>query len=116
MTTQTNSQIPNFSLAGQTALVTGAARGLGRSIAIALAAAGADVALGLRDKNSAKDLIAEIEALGRHAIPLQMDVSKLDQINSTIDATAAQFADALRTAFTEPGPHLIDAVVPSIMG
>ncbi|HEX3119964.1 MAG TPA: glucose 1-dehydrogenase [Candidatus Acidoferrum sp.] len=91
MTTQTNSQVPNFSLAGQTALVTGAARGLGRSIAIALAAAGTDVALGLRDQNSAKDLVAEIEALGRHALPLQMDVTKLEQINRAIDATASQF-------------------------
>jgi NAD(P)-dependent dehydrogenase (short-subunit alcohol dehydrogenase family) len=91
MTTQTNSQIPNFSLAGQAALVTGAARGLGRSIAIALAAAGADVALGLRDQNSAKDLVAEIEALGRHALPLQMDVTKLDQITRAIEATAARF-------------------------
>jgi NAD(P)-dependent dehydrogenase (short-subunit alcohol dehydrogenase family) len=91
MTTQTNSQIPNFSLDGKTALVTGAARGLGRSIAVALAAAGADVALGLRDKNTAKDLVAEIETLGRHAFPLQMDVTKLDQITSAIEATAAQF-------------------------
>lgn len=91
MTTQTNSKVPNFSLTGQTALVTGAARGLGRSIAIALAAAGADVALGLRDQNSAKDLVAEIEALGRHALPLQMDVTKLEQINRAIDATASQF-------------------------
>jgi acetolactate synthase-1/2/3 large subunit len=31
-------------------------------------------------------------------------------------ATAEDFADALRTAFAEPGPHLIDAVVPSILG
>jgi NAD(P)-dependent dehydrogenase (short-subunit alcohol dehydrogenase family) len=91
MTTPTSSQVPNFSLAGQTALVTGAARGLGRSIAIALAAAGADVALGLRDKNGAKELIAEIEGLGRHAFPVQMDVTKLDQITSAIEATCAQF-------------------------
>jgi NAD(P)-dependent dehydrogenase (short-subunit alcohol dehydrogenase family) len=86
-----NSQIPNFSLAGQTALVTGAARGLGRAIAMALAAAGADVALGLRDVNSAKELVAEIEALGRHAHPLQMDVTKLDQISRAIGATAERF-------------------------
>ncbi len=91
MTTQTNSQIPNFSLAGKTALVTGAARGLGRSIAVALAAAGADVALGLRDKSTAKELVAEIEALGRHAFPLQMDVTKLEQIRRGIEDTAAQF-------------------------
>ena len=91
MTAQNNSQIPNFSLAGQAAIVTAAARGLGRAIAVALAAAGADVALGLRDKDSAKELVAEIEALGRHALPLQMDVTKLDQISGAIDAAAAHF-------------------------
>jgi NAD(P)-dependent dehydrogenase (short-subunit alcohol dehydrogenase family) len=90
MTTR-KSEIPSFSLAGQVALVTAASRGLGRAIAVALAAAGADVALGLRDVNSAKDLVAEIEALGRHALPLQMDVTKLDQIRRAIDDAAAQF-------------------------
>jgi NAD(P)-dependent dehydrogenase (short-subunit alcohol dehydrogenase family) len=91
MTGQINPQVPNFSLKGQVAIVTAAARGLGRAIAVALAAAGADVALGLRDKSSAKDLVAEIEALGRRALPLQMDVTKLDQITSAIDAAAAEF-------------------------
>jgi NAD(P)-dependent dehydrogenase (short-subunit alcohol dehydrogenase family) len=90
MTTQ-NSQLPSFSLAGQVALVTAAGRGLGRAIAVALAGAGADVALGLRDVNSAKDLVAEIETLGRQALPLQMDVTKLDQITRAVDATAVRF-------------------------
>ena len=59
----------SFRLDGQTALVTGAARGLGRAIALALAEAGADVALGLRDVKQDGGVASEIEALGRKAMP-----------------------------------------------
>ena len=56
---------PQFDLAGQVALVTGAARGLGRAISLALANAGADVALGLRDASTGAALTSNIQALGR---------------------------------------------------
>jgi NAD(P)-dependent dehydrogenase (short-subunit alcohol dehydrogenase family) len=80
-------EFPNFSLAGQVALVTGAARGLGRAIALAFAHAGADVALGLRDASTGSDLAREIEAQGRKALRLQMDVTDLVQISrATQDA------------------------------
>lgn len=82
---------PNFSLAGQVALVTGAARGLGRAIALAFAHAGADVALGLRDVNTAQDLDREIAALGRKSLRLQMDVTDLAQISRAIQDAAAHF-------------------------
>jgi NAD(P)-dependent dehydrogenase (short-subunit alcohol dehydrogenase family) len=82
---------PNFDLNGKTALVTGAARGLGRAISLALANAGADVALGLRDVNTGDDLAREIQELGRKALPLQMDISKLDQISTAIEQAAADF-------------------------
>jgi NAD(P)-dependent dehydrogenase (short-subunit alcohol dehydrogenase family) len=80
-----------FDLSGQTALVTGAARGLGRAIALSLAEAGADVALGLRDRSSATDLVAEIESLGRRALPFAMDVTDLAQSRSAIDSAIAEF-------------------------
>jgi NAD(P)-dependent dehydrogenase (short-subunit alcohol dehydrogenase family) len=73
------------------ALVTGAARGLGRAIALALAAAGADVALGLRDRRADAGLPAEIEALGRRALPLQLDVARTEQIGPAVEATVERF-------------------------
>jgi NAD(P)-dependent dehydrogenase (short-subunit alcohol dehydrogenase family) len=82
---------PSFDLTGRTALVTGAARGLGRAISLALAHAGADVALGLRDVNASGGLAADIEALGRRALPLQMDVTRLDQISRAVDDTVGRF-------------------------
>jgi NAD(P)-dependent dehydrogenase (short-subunit alcohol dehydrogenase family) len=81
----------DFSLAGNVALVTGAARGLGRAISVALARAGADVALGLRDINTAQDLRSEIAELGRRQLPLQMDVSRPEQIFAAIDRAVAHF-------------------------
>src|SRR5450432_3818016 len=78
---------PNFDLTGQVALVTGAARGLGNAISLALAHAGADVALGLRDVNACGDLTDQLGAMGRRALPLQMDVRRLDQIFQAVDDT-----------------------------
>jgi len=82
---------PQFDLTGKVALVTGAARGLGRAIALALAHAGADVTLGLRDVSSGNSLTRDIEATGRRALPLQMDVTRLDQIFRAVDDAVAHF-------------------------
>jgi NAD(P)-dependent dehydrogenase (short-subunit alcohol dehydrogenase family) len=81
---------PRFDLEGRTALVTGAARGLGNAIALALAHAGADVALGLRDPASGADLADQIEGMGRRALRLPMDVRDLDQVRAAVDATVGQ--------------------------
>ena len=84
-------QFPQFDLNGQVALVTASARGLGRAISLALAHAGADIALGLRDRNAHGGLPGEIEALGRRVLPLQMDVTHLDQIFGAVDGAVREF-------------------------
>jgi NAD(P)-dependent dehydrogenase (short-subunit alcohol dehydrogenase family) len=72
-------------LAGKVAVVTGAARGLGREIALDLARAGADVGIGLRDIRSDNGLVDEITALGGRALALQMDVVDLQQSREALD-------------------------------
>jgi NAD(P)-dependent dehydrogenase (short-subunit alcohol dehydrogenase family) len=84
-------EYPRFDLTGQVSLVTGAARGLGRAIALALAHAGSDVALGLRDANTARDLADEVQSMGRKSLSLQMDVTHLDQICRAVDQAASYF-------------------------
>ena len=64
-----------FDLTGSVALVTGAARGIGRACALALAAAGADVALGLRDAQTGSEVADGVRALGRRALRVPMDSS-----------------------------------------
>lgn len=83
--------LPQFELHGQIALVTGAARGLGRAISLALVHAGADIALGLRDVNADAGLTHEIRKIGRRALPLQMDVSHMDQIFSAVEIAVKDF-------------------------
>jgi len=70
------------SLQNHIALVTGASRGIGKSIAIALAAQGADIAINYRKESAAADSVAaEIKKLGRQAITVQADVSESAQVD-----------------------------------
>lgn len=84
-------QLLDFHVKGKTALITGAARGIGRSCALALAEAGADIALGLRDHQHDNGVTEEIRMLGREAIPLQMDVSDTSQIRNAVEKTIETF-------------------------
>ena len=68
------------SLVGKQAVVTGAGRGIGRSIALALAEAGADVAVTARSVAELEQLASEIESLGRRSIFVPCDVTDSQQV------------------------------------
>jgi 3-oxoacyl-[acyl-carrier protein] reductase len=73
-------------LSGKVALVTGAARGIGREIALALAAAGADVAVNdVASEDSCLSLVSEIEALGPRGLCVMGDVGDEDAVNLSIE-------------------------------
>ncbi|HTG69026.1 MAG TPA: 3-oxoacyl-[acyl-carrier-protein] reductase [Candidatus Udaeobacter sp.] len=80
------------SLEGKKALVTGASRGIGRSIAIALAEAGADVAINYSGSEAAAVETAQaVEALGRRAIVIKANVGKADEFEAMVKEVIGQF-------------------------
>ena len=79
-----------FDLTGKNAFVTGASRGIGRSIAVALAGAGADVALVARSESGLADTAADITALGRKAVVLPADVTSQDAVAAAVAAAIDQ--------------------------
>ncbi|CAG5078286.1 FabG, 3-oxoacyl-(Acyl-carrier-protein) reductase [Thermobacillus xylanilyticus] len=80
------------SLEGKKALVTGASRGIGRAIAIALAEAGADVAINYAGSaQAASETAAAVEALGRKALLVQADVGKLDAFEQMVGEVLEHF-------------------------
>ena len=77
-------------LSGKTALVTGGARRIGRGIALALAASGADVAITyLTSQPESADTVCEIEAMGRRSLALECDVRSELSVRKTIAAVSA---------------------------
>lgn len=82
--------MPLHSLSGRSALVTGGARRIGRAIALALAEAGADVAITYRNsKNQAEQTTNEIAAMGRRAQAIECDVRSESSVRAGVDETIA---------------------------
>jgi len=78
-------------LQGKVAFITGATRGLGRELALALARAGADVAVVGRDRDAGEAVAAEIRELGREALALAADVTTSDEMDVATQAALACF-------------------------
>jgi 2-deoxy-D-gluconate 3-dehydrogenase len=75
-------------LAGQAAIVTGASRGIGRAVAVALARLGADV--GLLQRGEAVEARAAVEALGRRAVVVRVDLGDADGAEAAVDRAAGE--------------------------
>jgi 3-oxoacyl-[acyl-carrier protein] reductase len=80
-----------MTLNGKIALVTGAAQGIGRDIALALAADGADVAICDVNLEAAQKTAADIEAKGRKALALKTNVASSDDVNAMVEQTIQKF-------------------------
>jgi len=76
-----------MNLSGRVAVVTGASQGIGRACALVLAEAGADVALASRNVEKLEAVAKELEAAGRKAMVLNVDVSKAESVKAGISKT-----------------------------
>jgi 3-hydroxybutyrate dehydrogenase len=81
----------NADLTGKVALVTGAASGLGKEIALTFAAAGASVAIADLNAAGAEAVAAQIRESGGQALGVAMDVTDEEAVNAGVDAVAAEF-------------------------
>jgi NAD(P)-dependent dehydrogenase (short-subunit alcohol dehydrogenase family) len=81
--------LDSFGLQGKRVLVTGGNRGLGRAFALAMAEAGADVAIAARDAEPNARVVAEIESRGRRGFAVQADITRRTDVISMVDAVRA---------------------------
>jgi NAD(P)-dependent dehydrogenase (short-subunit alcohol dehydrogenase family) len=77
--------------AGQTAIVTGAGRGMGRAVALALAAEGANVVVAEIDEPTANEVVDEIQKAGGRAMSVEVDISGVADVRKLFKATVDEF-------------------------
>ena len=83
--------LSSFGLEDQIAIVTGASQGIGQTLAIALAQAGADVALVSRTRSNLEAVAEEIKAAGRRALVSPADIQDVSQIRKMVDTVHKTF-------------------------
>ena len=83
--------LPEMSLEGRTAIVTGAGRGIGREIALVFAEAGADIVAAARTASEIEATAADVEALGRQAIAVPTDVSRSSDADALVARALERF-------------------------
>jgi NAD(P)-dependent dehydrogenase (short-subunit alcohol dehydrogenase family) len=77
--------------AGQTAIVTGAGRGMGRAVALGLAAEGANVVVAEVDEPAAKEVVDELQKNGARALAVKVDISSVADVRALFEKTLAEF-------------------------
>lgn len=87
--------VVEFSLAGKVAIVTGGSRGIGRSIAVGLAEAGADVVVAARKPEALEESVAAIAATGRKGIAIPTNVRDMDALQNLVDQTRPSLAASI---------------------
>ena len=96
-------------LSSRTALVTGASRGIGRAIALALAEAGANVAVHFKEREAeAREVCLRIEALGRRCFAVRADLSRTAEVTGLVEDVEAELGAVLilvnNAGITRPRP------------
>ena len=97
-------------LDGKVAIVTGGGQGIGRGIALAFATEGAHVVIADKNQATATSTAGEVRERGVHSLAVQCDVTRMDDIRSTVAAVVAEFGTLdilVNNAMADPGLSLI---------
>ncbi len=113
--------LSQFSLAGRVALITGGSRGIGEATALALANAGADVAVSSRKLEGVERVAERVRALGRRAIAIEAHAGRMDQLAPQVERTLRELGglDVLvnnaGTSFNAPAIEMDERAWDSVM-
>lgn len=103
--------LSQFSLSGKVSLVTGAGRGIGKAIALTLAAAGADVITVARTQAEIEETSREVKALGRRSMALKTDVSREAEVDDMAQQALQEFG-AIDIIVNNAGTPFFQPLVP----